>query len=250
MGKIPNNKYSKAPIQEALIDFQVTPNASLNASSYKKFYKLLESQFEKKGKLFEVTARFQLGAYQNNFSHSQKAHGVRYETPDGKYVLQARDDRFTFSVLNGYEDWDCFRKEAYKAWGFYKEAFKPKKVIREAVKFINRIIIPETSFKLENYFNFYPHVFEDSDDAADINLANFVMQGTLTQAEGGVATVTMFLGLPKNDQTEVMLDIDVVDNLELEIDADEVLQRIEQMRIQKNQIFELSIKDKIRELIK
>jgi uncharacterized protein (TIGR04255 family) len=238
--------YPKAPIIEAVIDLQVSPSEGFDKSVYETIEKGLSRDFKAKN-IEEMMFELQFGDDKKKNSQTQKKIGIRLESNDGKYVIQAKENGYSFSILNHYDRWESFSKEAYKYWNTYKRLFKPQKVTRQAVRYINRIDIPEASFELKKYFRVYPHLFDDTEN---VGVAGFFMQAQIPQKEGGVANVTQTVTQPvKPGCTSVILDIDVFDNKHFKPTSKELKDRIAILRDQKNFIFKSAITAETEELI-
>jgi uncharacterized protein (TIGR04255 family) len=245
-----SNNYSNAPIVEALIDFKVIPNSHFEMAWYDIFQKnKLIDVFSGKSSIEEITANIGVASDAEIPPHSRKKIGIRLETFDKNVVLQVKERGFTFSVLKTYANWHDFSTQARKCWDLYCEVFKPEKVVREAVRYINRIDIPSSDgpVRIEDYFNVYPHVFEKNNE----ELSGLLLQVQLPQKDGGIAIITQSIVPPERAlNVSFILDIDVFDLKRIDPSSEDLWTRVARLRGQKNEIFESSIKDSIRELIK
>ncbi|MGK2870676.1 MAG: TIGR04255 family protein [Alphaproteobacteria bacterium] len=238
--------YPKAPIIEAVLDLQVLPSKNFDNSLYESIKSELSKNF-KTANIEEMRFELQLGNQQKKKSQLERKIGVRLESTDGKYVIQAKENGYAFSIIDYYECWEDFSKIAYKYWNVYKRIFKPQKVTRQALRYINRIDIPETTFELKKYFNVYPYLFDDDEK---VRVSGFFMQAQMPQKEGGIANVTQTVTQPiKPGCTSVILDIDVFDNKSFRPTARELKDRIAALRDQKNFIFRSSITPETEKLI-
>lgn len=238
--------YPKAPIIEAVLHLQVLPSENFKKSFYDSFKKEVADKF-RGSDIKEMSMEFHFEEEEKRNSHTEKKVGMRFEGTDGRYVIQARENGYAFSILNYYDCWESFSKEAYKYWNVYKGVFKPQKVTRQALRYINRIDIPEAKFKLEDYFKVYPRIF---DDDSEVDVAGFFMQAQIPQQEGGIANITQTIAAPvKAGCTSVILDIDVFDNKHFKPNSKDLKPRIETFRNQKNAIFESAITSRTKELI-
>ncbi len=102
--EIPSRRiYQKAPIIEALIDIQVDP---ANGLDYAIFETTAREKFINKYPIVEQQTqtqfRFLINAKQlENPVISQK--GLRFASPDGKQILQIKNNSFSFSRLAPYD---------------------------------------------------------------------------------------------------------------------------------------------------
>lgn len=238
--------YDKAPIIEAVLDLQVAPCSEFSSAFYNSIKAELSKDFTCQN-IDQLTVEIKMGSKKKMSRKTQAMLGVRFESIDGKYVIQAKESGYAFSILNIYDCWEDFSGDAYKYWNLYKKIFKPQKVTRVALRYINRIDIPETKFELKKYFNVYPHIFKES---SSVDMAGFFMQSQIPQLEGGVANLTQAVAAPaKAGCTSIVLDIDVFENKHFKPSSKELKDRIELLRAQKNNIFMSAITSETEELI-
>lgn len=238
--------YSAAPIIEAVLALQVLPSENFNKSFYEEIRQNVSDKFKVED-FNEITFEFSLDEEAVNNVNNRKQSGIVLTSLDKKYIIHMREYSYSFSALNYYTKWEDFISTAYNYWELYINIFNPQKVVREGIRYINRIDIPETKIDLKDYFKLYPQLFDDP----NIGLAGFFMQAQLEQNEGGVANIIQAVTKPeKPGFTSIILDIDVFDNKRYEIGSQELIDRINLLRDQKNRIFGASITNKTEELIK
>lgn len=238
--------YPKAPIIEAVLDLQVLPSENFDLQLFDKISNELSENFKSKN-IDEAMFELQFGQGQNRSSQAQRRVGIRLESNDNRYVIQAKQSGYSFSIVNYYDCWGDFSEQAYRYWDVYKNLFGPQKIVRQALRYINRIDVPETSFELKKYFNIYPYIFDNDSSPETVG---FFMQAQISQKEGGVANITQAVTQPaKPGCTSIILDIDVLDHKQYKPESDELKSRISKLRDQKNTIFESAITDATKELI-
>src|SRR3954464_186147 len=116
-----------APIVEALLDIAAVLPESVDQERLASFQDYLGNRYPNKQVRHLWSAEVQLRP-----SGPPEAKGTRtgvgylFTSADGKEVVQARKDGFSFSRLKPYEQWDPFSKEARRLWGLYVSAVKPK----------------------------------------------------------------------------------------------------------------------------
>jgi len=247
MGMIESRHYPNAPITEAIIDIQVSPCADLVFEELGNVrrgqveeYPAQESTFEATG-VPEVRPGISASA-----SAQQKQTGFRFVRSDKQYVWQSRTNGFTLSRLPPYESWEPFRDEARRLWSAYREAIQPAAVTRLAVRYINRIDIPEDSVDLKEYFRTSPEVSPDLPQ----RLAGFFMQLRIPQDDlHGQALINQTVIAPARDGVvSVVLDIDVYKGDDVPSEEDDIWGYFETLHVRKNAIFEACITEKAREL--
>ena len=76
-------------------------------------------------------------------------------------VVQGRTDGFSFSKLRPYSNWPSFRDEARELWEIYRDSVEPDKIIRFALRYINRLEIPLPIKDFREYVLTSPEVAPD-----------------------------------------------------------------------------------------
>jgi uncharacterized protein (TIGR04255 family) len=238
--------YDNAPITEGLIDIRVKLPSDIDLSSFDAFFERVKDKYPTRQdrKLFEGTfstvPRVEAAAKETKI-------GYLFRSADGKRVLQARLDGFTFSRLKPYENWGALRDEAKRLWDTYREIVKPIQVTRVAVRYINQIDIPLPMRDFKDFFRTIPEVSPDLPQG----LSGFLMQLQIPQEDISallVITQTMLVPPPSPVVASVILDIDLFKVQSGFETDDEVWTLLESFRDRKNEIFEACITDKARQL--
>ena len=180
-------------------------------------------------------------------SASQKEIGIRSISADGKTVCQRQLYGFTFSRLAPYESWEPFRDSARGHWNSYREKTDPRNVKRLAVRYVNRIEIPESPVELKDYFRTSPEVSPDLPQMMD----GFFMQLRLPQPDVQALAVVNQTIVPADrpNTLGVILDIDVFCAESVPQEEKSIWDHFEALHLKKNEIFEACITDKTRELM-
>ena len=103
-------QFKNPPIQEALLDIQVTLPADLTLEALKKFHDGLESRFPEKQERISWQQGFQIsGAGDSHaISSSRSVDGYLFISKAEGKVVQVRLDGFTFNNLRPYSNWDTY----------------------------------------------------------------------------------------------------------------------------------------------
>lgn len=239
--------YPRPPIIEALIDIQVR----FADDPWDRLTNLVESlknEFPSADPVVQGTAQL-AASMEESVEVTREEMGFRLHSPLLPYVLQLHKNRFTFSIVKQYSGWSAFNQKAHEYWDRYVSSLNPSKVVRVALRYINRIDIPSTSaISLQDYFETYPRVFQNDDGQTD----RFMMQIHLPQPqEGGVATIIMAPAPPPEiGYVSIILDIDVFDLKAFNPTDKSLWDRIELLRKQKNSLFEKCLTEKTKEFFK
>jgi len=243
MGK--SRTYPRPPITEALIDIRVELPETVTVADLERCCVELEASFPTRNVLNEATGQIQLVP---DFSASTqtRTRGFICTAADQKRAFQARLNGFTMNRLAPYTNWEDFRDEARKIWKAYRNAVRPEKVTRVAVRYINRFDLPQPVMDLKDYLRTAPEV------SADLTRpAGFFMQVVIPQEDiHGVLILTeAATEAPGPNLSSIILDIDLSRTVDVPLDDEGVWGVFETLRRRKNEIFEACITDRTRELI-
>ena len=244
---VPANSYSRSPLVEALLDFQVELPKDFVAKKLEECQEPVKVDYPSSSPLRHAYGRIELGDQVNASATSQDI-GNRFVDASGLQIFQARVDGFTYNRLAPYLGWQKFSSEARRLWDVYRDVTKPVRLKRVAARYINRIDIPAPLVELKDYFRTGPEV----SPALPQSMAAFFVQVTLPVEElKALVTLTETMAQPPRPGiTSVVFDLDLFRTNELPTDEAGLWELIERFRDWKNKIFEACITDKIRELIK
>jgi uncharacterized protein (TIGR04255 family) len=139
--------YPSAPILEAVLDFRVAtlPAAAIDA---------IQQLGPDLGASYTRSERLKAGRISR--STFSDADGMAYASDDGKHVVQARLDGFSFSRLAPYDRWETFIAEARRTWDAYEgRVLRGRQILGFSVRYINEFTL-EYYVPLHVYFNVYP----------------------------------------------------------------------------------------------
>ena len=240
---LPTRKYPRAPIVEALVDIHVEAPSAPDIAALALVMAGEKERYPRQDNL--VTASISVNpAAGVATSAAQQLIGFRYVAPTPT-VVQVRANGFAFSRLAPYpaDGWEEWVPEAKRLWQRYVEATNVRRVVRLAVRYINKIDIPcpaGEAIEPEEYFATFPRIAEGIG-----NMTTFLMRTELEVAgleEGGVNLTQGILEEPGNPETiPVLLDIDVFESSTLEASSPEVWLRLERLHQRENEIFEACI---------
>lgn len=252
-------KYGKPPIAEAIFDIRVEPRPGASAIEIDSAFALRRDEFPT---LQEIPAdngiHVTLGA---NFSFvapgGATLGGMRYVSADKRRIVQARRDAFAFSFVgtpeNRYPGWDIFSTEALQLWEAYCAAWRPLRVTRIALRFVNQFPLADlTPEEIQAHLSMVPpmprpHLMSQQ------TLANFSAQVVLPQTDlilpiedsGAMAIINQGLLLAPPAAPSLLLDIDLFrEGLSWETSNGEILRlAFAQFRRRKNVLFRACITD-------
>lgn len=241
--------YSNAPITEATIDLRVSQSQGLSIDDLMVIQQLVADSYPSQENEY-------LGP---RFEESRLHSGFRFTSRDKRQVLYARIDGFAFSVRAPYEHWEAFRDEARRLWGLYRSVTKPESVTRVEVRYINQLDLPASPqdpgvVKTEDYLRVYPHIPDDWPGGD--TTTTFFMQLQMWQEDLRCWLVVNEAPVWPNREEPALLQLDF-DFFREQLrepwradDDTEVWRFLEQLHVRKNEVFEASVTDATRRLIK
>ncbi|RFZ47550.1 hypothetical protein DAVIS_00262 [Mycobacterium marinum] len=260
--KLPGNmeigyRYPRAPIIEATIDLRVESSGTDESE---------DTIFENLGAVYSSDADFDAPTPLYTFSSDLKVDegdtiigrtpgrqiGYTFRRHDGRAVVRANIDRFAYSQLGPYTEWDEFLKAAEACWSLYRDRTSPENVTAIGVRFVNRILVPKYTIEIKDYLRTTVDV---SPYLPQWTNGYFLQVGIPLADFDADALVTTALVDRDDDEDGVplVLDIDVRTATSLAVDAegfqDGLLATLGRLRTAKNYVFEACITDATRGLI-
>jgi uncharacterized protein (TIGR04255 family) len=248
--------YSKAPITEAVIDLRITSSPGFSVEDLAPLREVVAERYpnqESEHVFFEQISLVETDLLRTGGGH--QLNGFRFASQDKRETFYARLDGFAFSIKAPYDRWESFRDEARGLWDLYCSVAGIESVTRVAIRYINRIDVPgAASIKLEDYLRTYPEVSADWPEEG--LMSNFFMQMQLWQEDLGCWLVVNEAPdmPPAEGVMSIRLDFDLFrEQFEdpWRTDDDEaVWEFLERLHDRKNEIFEATITETTRRLIR
>lgn len=247
----PTVHYSKAPISEAVIDlradFLTQPTIEV-----------LEAIASRIGDGLPLRQRvnsfaFNLAATESSpelvGSTASSVLGVRLSSSENDRVLQLLRHGLAYSHLPPYSDWGTFTDGLKPLWDGFVAGCHVQSVNRIAVRYINRIPVPNGA-DVDDYLALGARI----PDAVTKHIIGYFVQIVLPIPELGpqyraVINTGVEPGVASNP-AGLLLDIDVFCEGSFAVAGDEIWAVLERLHSKKNEIFEASITDRVREIIR
>lgn len=239
-----------APIVEALLDIRVILPSEVDQEKLASFQARLGDRYPTKQLRSAWSGEVALKAdAPPTFATAGGPVGYQFLSADGKQVVQARRDGFTFSRLRPYTNWKGFSAEARDLWKRYADLVKPEKVQRVALRYINRMELPLPIADFKEYVLTAPEIAPGLPQG----LSSFFFRVVIPDAEAeAFATITEAIEHVEGSKAvlPLILDIDVFRIGALPPAADRLWPTFDKLRELKNRFFFSSITDKAKELFK
>lgn len=240
--------FPNAPIVEAIIDIRTVLPSDTDTTKLAQFGEILKDHYKhrEEQKYLKSNVRLHEKNKEPEIRTESGIKGFLFRSEEQQKVLQVQIDGFSFSKLKPYETWDLFFEEGKELWNHYVEIANPSKVVRIALRYINRIVVPADFSDFNEYLLTNPKIAENLPQS----VANFFMRLTMVRPEiEAIAILTQTMEDLTGNKLPLILDIDVVKKKEFKAD-DEIWKDFLELREFKNEIFFNSITDKTKELFK
>ncbi|MBL7131145.1 MAG: TIGR04255 family protein [Candidatus Omnitrophica bacterium] len=243
--------FPNPPITEALLDIRVNLPKEITLDTLATFQGEIKERFPTKKEKYkwEGGVQFQAGGAPKIIPSSSGTIGYLFHAADGKKIVQARLDGYTFNKLKPYTNWEEFHSEAKELWEIYLKIAKPVNVTRVALRYINRIEIPLPFKDFKEYILTVPEIGDNIPSALSGFFTRLIIPNPDIQADA-VITETMEKIDDKAKVLPFIFDIDVSRKYVFEPQSDEIWQTLNKLREFKNQIFLNSMTEKAKELFK
>lgn len=238
--------YSRAPIVEAVIDLGFS--SAYTPRELERIRDAFKKKYPTIAERIDVDLRIEAGgAPQPNLSVG----GYQMNSADGTDVVLAQRSAFTTSRLTPYVSWEHLAEQAKSNFELLVQTVGRPKVNRIAARFINRLDIPNRFFNQGSIHDFISIAPVLAPDLAG-PMEDFSVAATFNERE-----TNAIVRLNCASQSPALLahksfviDIDVLYMGTLPLKHEDMWDLISRLRTAKNNVFESSIKDAARELIK
>lgn len=242
-------RFRNAPIVEALLDIHVSFSSPINLDQLARFHEPIRDRYpiRQEQVLWEMQFAGQGGAIQQAVKSQPR--GLMFKSEDGRRIVQARRDGFTFNWLKPYDRWEALRDESRPLWEHYVEMFHPARITRLGLRYINRLELPLPFNDFREFVKTAPDIAEGIPQS----VRGLFMRLEIPDQHSdlvGVITETIEPVIEEGTRLPFLLDIDVVRAVPPEAAAVDIWESFERMREYKNVIFFASTTDKAKAMFR
>jgi len=241
----PGTRYPHAPITEAVIDIQCRSATSVEGLGD---VNAGETSYATVEKIFAAMGQMTVGPDASAVATaSAETIGFMFRSGDGMHIYQARTNGFTFSRLAEYTSWEEVSAEARRLWNKYRAVATPTGITRIALRYVNRLDIP---LPVKDFSRFLRTAPQLSTDLPQVLTSYFMqLQLPMPSIQGAcIINQTIIEPPAKPDTVSVVLDIDVFRSADLPKYEEQLWEQLQQLRHEKNRIFEACLTDEARRL--
>lgn len=241
-------RFPNAPITEALLDIRVRLPAAIDLQRLATFQATVQDRYPQRRERSSWQGGVEIKAGGLAVvRQSGGLDGYLFTSADGRQIVQARLDGFTFNRLKPYDKWETFRDEARQLWERYLKVATPELVSRVALRYINRLNLPLPLKDFKEYIFTTPEIAPNLPQG----LSSFFMRLVIPQEKSkSIVIITETMEPPGESRLPLIFDIDVFREATFDPAGQEIWEVMEQLRELKNEIFFSSTTAKAKELFK
>lgn len=245
-------QYLKSPIVEARIDIKVQCSPEQEVANLLQMGTVIESEYGVRDQLFHLHSNVDVDFDSKKVLDSSTFNnpvGYTFQSNNKKATIEARLDGFTFSHSSPYPGWDIFLEKGFKLWNIYHQIISPVTINSLSLRYLNRIDIPlpSSGIDLQDYLRTVPEVSSDLPEVARYVL---YLQIPIEEIDSIAHVTQTSLPKPSSDIASIALDINIIKQGTISQDTEDILNTLNLIHPHASRIFESSITDVARELIK
>lgn len=240
-----SRKYANPPLVEAVCEFRLTPDTAWDLTIPGLVYEKLKHEFPHREQRLVQEIELTQGpdGLQQQIRTSER---ILFLAQGRKIFVQLGPRLLAINCLAPYPTWAGFEPRIVEAFKALMDTTDVKGLQRVGLRYINRIEVPSSQIKLENYFQFYlflgPQLPQD--------MVNFIAGCEFRYADGRDLCRVQLITTPSgsSEGPTFTLDIDYFLAKPKGIKPEEATGWVEQAHDEVEQIFEGCITDGLREL--
>ena len=247
-------RYRNPPIEEALCEFRFKPGRAWDLTIPGKLQAAIGDEYMGKPqeqRVVQVGLEVQ-GDKPSNLQLGEGLARVQLVTGNGKRMVGVGSDVLSIHMLRPYQNprepklsgWEEFRPRIETALDAYWKVAQPVGVLRIGIRYINRIVIPQGTVRIEEYLKCG---MPDVDGLPD-QLTNFMSRVDYTYGDGVRIVLSQGSIDAPPDHVGFLLDLDVIWENPEPVDKARALTIANDLRDRERAAFEAVITDRAREL--
>lgn len=239
-------RYKKAPILEAVLEFRWDSAKSLDQLVHVLSLPAFKG-FEPPTPRMRIDASIDID--NNSMSHSSQQLGYAITQRDGSEVVFLEEQGFVFVQRAPYDRWDHFSRRALSLLAPTVATLEVSEFTQVALRFINRIDIPPTGDAGIDTNDYVTIKFDGPREDLGI-IDEFQIRVVKPTMKKGLsyALIVATTPSPLSDHSAILLDIAVFTKLQMSAKGKKLKKTLDEMRTEKNDIFEKCLTDKSRGL--
>jgi uncharacterized protein (TIGR04255 family) len=246
--------YARPPIQEALCHFTFSEPLDWNMATpglvYQQIRELYPAPPEQQEQIQASVGMLPAEPGAAGFTLNKGPVRAFFKDPTGAKILLLDANSFSANSLQPYEGWDSLYARTQNACEALAATELIQPVKRVAVRYVNRIVIPDpNTIDLDDYFNIPVHGFQSDKSIVSAFLTRVESQ---LQNRDAVAITTFASAQnePQESGASFLLDLEIYRENTLGWSYIEALEVAKELKLYENNEFETLITPATRELFK
>jgi len=150
-------KYS--PLIEALCEFRFVPSSSWDWTIPGRLYAEIGKEFPERAQVEGLAVQLVLGREKTSAQPvTRGTERVQMKRADGAAMVQVGPHLLVVNHLRPYTSWETFRPMILDVYAKHDRIAGPAKVARIGLRYINRIQLPDSGCRLEEFTTLDPHL--------------------------------------------------------------------------------------------
>lgn len=241
--------FPRAPIEEAILALEFPTALDDLSLSAEHFHNAIRDAFPERSDIPEQQGRSPVT--RRNFgrlSGITRDQGCRFQSADGRDVVQITRTSFSFHRLHPYLDWGHFEAVVQPVWRAFVGYFDPEAISNLRLRYLNRIEVPLPFRDLQEYLLMYPEIPR----AVDTGFTGYLMRLSLIDSSvPATAHVTQSTDFEfGRGVLPVVFDIEVRRQGEVPREGDVFWGAVRGLRDYKNRLFFESLTERARDLFR
>lgn len=238
-------KYANPPLVEAVCEFRFTPDTQWDMTIPGLLYEKLKDEFPRREqRLFqEIELTRGPDGLEQQIRTNER---ILFLMEDKKIVVQVGPRLLAINCLKPYPTWEGFKPKIARAFETLSTATEVRGLQRLALHYINRIEIPASAPRLEDYFELYLHLGPQLPQ----DIVNFIVGCEFPYANSRDMCRVQLTPAPSGapESLTMILSIDYFLAKPRGIEPEQAMDWVEQAHQSVEEIFEGCITDGLRKL--
>lgn len=239
-----NEVFAKSPIVLAIIQIRYEKLEDFNTSEIKKIGNEIKDIYPDVKESVLQNFRIDQDSETKFSLDNKEINGVHFISKDGNNKLTVGNDKFTLEMHGTYVGWDNINIAFKKYWNLFCHDLGSLTLTGVSMRYLNRIDLPIETTDISKYFTTYIY-----SNTGNHTFSQFQTKYT-SFINDNIIQVGHSLDLPIENKLPYFLDIDVIRLQKIENEIGIIWKIFEQLRAQKNAIFNDILTDEAKNLIR
>ena len=245
-----SKRYSNSPIIEAVCELRLAPDSKWDLTIPGLIYETIKNDFPNKEQRRVsnqlILPKEILEKPQNIEQQLIIDDLALFRSEDQKQLIQVGNHLLSINRLKPYISWNQFRPLIGKAFEILRQVAGLNEIQRIGLRYINRIDVPDTNIKLENYFEFKPSLGRNLPEM----LIDFIVKCSLSYYDGrDICRIQLRSVIPEDkNSSSFLLDLDYFLNDPKAVTENSILEWADKAHEEIEKVFEGCITDRLRTL--